>query len=143
MSPVRAAAFDPAREQAALQIQRARRIHPRWAADGWRCFSAAKPEEAIDPQPYPDPVEALEAAEAALSAAEARDANRRAGILLGHLEVGTFFTRPVPDPQGGLAWQIRRAADGSLVETRAGLVGALVRIGELNSPPPAAPAPEL
>ena len=146
MSPLRAPAalagpFDPAREQAALQIQRTRRIHLRWEPDGWRSFTGTDSETVIDPTPYADPVEALEAAEAALATAEVLAAKRTADALLGHLQAGRFYPRPGLDPQGGIVWQIRRAADSVVVDTRPGLVGALIRIGELNTPPPAAPGP--
>ena len=140
-APVVAASLDPAREAAALETQRRRKIHPQWAPDGWRCYAAGRPGQAIDPVPYADPVEALEAGEAALAAAEARAAERSAAALLAHLQSGLYFVRPVDDPQGGKAFQIRRASDGSLVEVKPGLAAALLRIGELNNPP-ATPAVE-
>lgn len=80
---------------------------------------------------YPDPVEALEAAEQHLQEAEARQQETSARYLLSALEAGLYIPYPELTEDGTIAWQVLRVKDKTVMGEYGGLTPALVEIGGL------------
>lgn len=126
--------YDDARQSAALDISRHRKLHIQWLPNG-RCRAMVGGPGihlALSTLDYPDPVEALEAAEQHLQEAEVRQQETSARYLLSALEAGVYVPYPELTEDGTIAWQVLRVKDKMVMGKYGGLTPALVEIADLG-----------
>ena len=138
-------AFDPAREAAALEVQRRRRLSIEFVPGGGcrPVINSAGGRSHVGTGVYLDPVEAIEAAEALLTAGEKRDAEHRRGRLFDAMSRAVYAPWPQTPLNGPTRWLVLRVSDRQpMGPPQEGLVGALVEIARLvEEPAPAEMVP--
>lgn len=131
-------AIDPARETAAMSAIRSLGIYPKKLPDGsWQAIQTrnGRSGEAVETTRYPDPVEAIEGAQAALLTADTRDKLQRLSRLYDGLSRGVYVPWPKIRPTGEIDFQVVRATDRVVMSTHNGLLQALVEISRLVNEP--------
>lgn len=132
------AAENPARDAAAMAIIRQHGLYPRKLADGsWQAAQTApgRSGEVLETLTYPDPVEALEGALAALQEAESKARTSHLSRLFDTLARGAYVPWPETRTDGTLEFQVLRVSDRRLMSTHTGLLPALVEIARLTNEP--------
>lgn len=106
-------AYTAQREQAALATQRARRLSPVSLPSGkWGVRD--KDGLAPDRGEYDDPVLAIEAADAAITSGEQREAATKLEVVASALDQGNFSPWPQTAPDGSIRWLVLRTSDRSV-----------------------------
>lgn len=129
------AAYDIPTYEAAMEVQRSRRLVVRWHDGRARAYlyDGRTPTPGAD---YADEVQALRAAETALADDESKRAELLAVRAVMAVEAGVYFPLPVTTPNG-LEWNVVRVSDRQKMDGPMGYRAACLRIANLISNPPA------